>query len=331
MSFLDRFSKRIVHLDAFPKVQRNIQQATGSGGLLTVFVGLLLAYLAASEFAQYRAVNQEYEFLVDQARSMDHGLQINLDLTIAMPCDYLRADVLDVGGVSLPMSRELSSQAVTFQTKGTKRLIDVVGKDKLDIHKIVEKAGKKYREQNLDGNPENKGACRITGALRVDKVSGMLHFTAPGHGYSGGHTPHDIMNFTHRIDKLSFGQYYPGLHNPLDRTLETARSPMDMFQYFVAIVPTIYLDANRAFGKKVILTSQYAVTDYQRSLDPMHNQGGVPGVFIKYDIEPIMVRITESRMGILGFLTRFCGILGGIFVTVGIILDVFRWITSWFM
>ncbi|KAJ3020500.1 hypothetical protein HKX48_000704 [Thoreauomyces humboldtii] len=325
---MDRFMKRITPLDAFPKVQKNIQHATGSGGVLTVFVGLLLAYLAASEFAQYRTVNQEYEFLVDQTRSLDHALQINLDVTIAMPCRDLRADVLDVGGASLPVSRDLKSQAVLFNVKGTKRLGDTV-KEKINVHKLVNQAGRNSREKDADALPDNH-ACRIAGVVNVNKVSGMLHFTALGHGYAGGgHAPHNEMNFTHRVDKLQFGQYYPGLRNPLDRTLEVSKTSMDMFQYFVAIVPTIYIDTNRAFGQKVVLTSQYAVTDYQRSIDE-RSQGGVPGVFIKYEIEPISVRITESRMGFLGFLTRFCGILGGIFVSVGLLLDVVRWFTSWF-
>jgi len=30
------------------------------------------------------------------------------------------------------------------------------------------------------------------------------------------------MNFSHRIDKLSFGRDYPGLVNPLDNSLEYA-------------------------------------------------------------------------------------------------------------
>ncbi|KAJ3172616.1 hypothetical protein HDU88_005945 [Geranomyces variabilis] len=319
---------RLLRFDAFPKVQKNIQNATGAGGLLTLFVGLLLAFLAASEFAQYRTVNQEYEFLVDQQRSGELSLQINLDITIAMPCTQLRADVLDAGGVTLPMTKDLTSHAVTFHAKGTKRLADAMAKDHIDVHKIVGKADRKHKDKGSTAQGEDSNtACRITGALRVNKVSGMLHFTALGHGYLGGHTPHNMMNFTHRIDKLSFGQYYPGVHNPLDRTLEVSRTSMDMFQYFIAIVPTIYMDRNRAFGSKVILTSQYAVTDYQRSIEE-GGSAGVPGIFMKYDIEPISVRITESRMGFLAFLTRFCGILGGIFVSVGILLDVLRWLAS---
>ncbi|TPX69548.1 hypothetical protein SpCBS45565_g02255 [Spizellomyces sp. 'palustris'] len=303
---------RLSNLDAFPKVQRNIQHATHTGGLVTLLVAGLLAYLAVSEFKAYRDIRQDYEFVVDETRSAEHALQINMDLTIAMPCSYLRADVLDVAGTSLPISKSLNVEKVVFETRGTKRLGYNADKPKMDIHKLV---GQAMRNRENDGGSTIRGeeteACRITGSINVNKVSGMLHFTALGHGYFGGHTPHEAMNFTHRIDRMSFGPNYPGLRNPLDRTLEVASTKMDMFQYFIAIVPTIYIDRNRAFGKRALLTSQYAVTDYTRSLTVDNKQGGLPGVFIKYEIEPILVRITESRQGFLHFLTRLCGIIGG--------------------
>jgi hypothetical protein len=37
----------------------------------------------------------------------------------------------------------------------------------------------------------------------------------------------------------------------------------------------------------------------------------LPGVFIKYDVEPISVKITETRTSFSHFLTRMCGIVGG--------------------
>ncbi|RUS17752.1 hypothetical protein BC937DRAFT_89543 [Endogone sp. FLAS-F59071] len=41
------------------------------------------------------------------------------------------------------------------------------------------------------------------------------------------------------------------------------------------------------------------------------------GLFFKYEIEPISVRITEQRQTFTHFLVRLCGIIGGAFVTVG--------------
>jgi hypothetical protein len=58
--------------------------------------------------------------------------------------------------------------------------------------------------------------CRLSGQIELNKVSGALHITAAGHGFTGAHTPHEIINFTHRIDRLQFGLNYPGIVNPLD-------------------------------------------------------------------------------------------------------------------
>ncbi|KAJ3280466.1 hypothetical protein HK104_000650 [Borealophlyctis nickersoniae] len=151
----------------------------------------------------------------------------------------------------------------------------------LDIHNLINQAARNMQVQHGSAKDGQSQACRIHGSLNVNKVMGMLHFTAPGHGYMGKHVPHEAMNFTHRIDKLSFGHHYPGLTNPLDRTVEYANTKMTMFQYFVAVVPTIYIDKRRTFGHKVLLTHQYAVTDYSRSVDM--GQGGLPGVFRKRD------------------------------------------------
>jgi hypothetical protein len=46
------------------------------------------------------------------------------------------------------------------------------------------------------------------------------------------------------------------------------------------------------------------------------------GIFMTYEIEPILVQITESRGGFMHFLTRMCGVVGGIYVTVGLLNNI---------
>jgi len=88
-----------------------------------------------------------------------------------------------------------------------------------------------------------------------------------------------------------------------------------MFQYFVSVVPTTYVDRNGY----ALTTNQFSVTDHARILEG-EKQNGVPGIFIKYDLEPISLRVTEKRSAsFLHFLVRLCGIIGGIFVSVGLV------------
>ena len=94
------------------------------------------------------------------------------------------------------------------------------------------------------------------------------------------------INFTHIVDELSFGEYFPNINNPLDYTHEIADESMlrtsieltvDLyrFQYFLSVVPTVYVADD--FGRKIIETNQYAVT--QQSYPSTHGAGGntVPG------------------------------------------------------
>ncbi|KAJ3279144.1 hypothetical protein HDU76_009611, partial [Blyttiomyces sp. JEL0837] len=304
--------------DAFPKLERNIQNATRTGGFLTICVSTVLFFLIFSEFSQYRAKQQKYEFLVDAGSlntAKESRIQINVDMTIAMNCTAIRADVLDVAGSSLHFGGQngFILEPATFETDMRRYNSVRKGGRDIDIGRLLDEADRiRNFKQGSSKNLKDSGGCRITGSVYVNKVSGMLHFTALGHGYAGSeHADHNAMNFTHRVDHMSFGIDYPGLINPLDYTMEVAESNFEMFQYFVSIVPTIFIDKNRAFKSKILLTNQYAVTDYKRVIDLHSGTPGIPGIFIKYDIEPILVRVTEYRTSFMHFLTRLCGIVGG--------------------
>lgn len=81
-----------------------------------------------------------------------------------------------------------------------------------------------------------------------------------------------------------------------------------MFQYFVSLVPTTYTDSSSGSSLK---TYQYYVTEHRRSLQHDAN-AGLPGIFIKYDLEAVSVDVAEERSTtFLHFLVRLCGIIGG--------------------
>jgi len=70
------------------------------------------------------------------------------------------------------------------------------------------------------------------------------------------------------------------------------------FQYFLSIVPTTY--ESQTSGKS-LLTNQYAVTEQSRKISSY----SVPGIFFKYDIEPISLTISDRRTALLAFVVRF--------------------------
>ena len=112
-------------------------------------------------------------------------------------------------------------------------------------------------------------------------------------------------NFSHIISELSYGPFYPSLVNPLDRTVNLASGNFHKFQYYLSVVPTVY-----SVGSKSIYTNQYAVTEQSKEVD----DHWIPGIFVKYDIEPILLAVNESRDGILAFLLKIINIVSGVLV-----------------
>ena len=61
----------------------------------------------------------------------------------------------------------------------------------------------------------------------------------------------------------------------------------------------------------------YFTSLQNRTIDHSQGSHGVPGIFIKYDMSPFTVKVTEEHRPIWQFLVRLCGIIGGVFATSG--------------
>lgn len=183
------------------------------------------------------------------------------------------------------------------------------------------------REGFAESLMEQQGeGCQVYGFLLVNKVAGNFHF-APGKSFQQHHMHvHDLQpfkgagefNLSHTIIRLSFGNEFPGIINPLDNVQKLETSGSGMFQYFIKIVPTIYENIDG----DLIATNQFSVTEHYRSLSGSQEQGhnhGLPGLFFMYDLSPIMVKFTEKQRTLAHFLTGVCAIVGGVFTVAGII------------
>lgn len=88
-------------------------------------------------------------------------------------------------------------------------------------------------------------------------------------------------------------------------SVDLAHSAFTIFQYFLRVIPTTYIDHHR----RRLSTSQYAVTDYARSFEHGH---GVPGIFFKYDLEGMSLTVREATTTLYQFLIRLAGVIGGV-------------------
>ena len=89
------------------------------------------------------------------------------------------------------------------------------------------------------------------------------------------------------------------------------------------MVPTIYSRA-LAGARKIISTNQYAVTEQSYLID----ERTIPGIFYKFDIEPILLRVSEERGGFLGLLVKIVNVVSGVLVGGGWCYQLADWVSE---
>lgn len=74
----------IREFDAFPKTLSTYKSRSTRGGVLTLILTAGICFLVWHELREYLFGEPAYSFAVD--KGIAHQLQINVDMTVAMPC-----------------------------------------------------------------------------------------------------------------------------------------------------------------------------------------------------------------------------------------------------
>ncbi|XP_025071505.1 endoplasmic reticulum-Golgi intermediate compartment protein 3 isoform X2 [Alligator sinensis] len=120
--------------------------------------------------------------------------------------------------------------------------------------------------------------------------------------------------FSRGLKEESALRSYCELNVPLH--LKTGKGPASMmFQYFVKVVPTVYMKVDG----EVVRTNQFSVTRHEKIANGLIGDQGLPGVFVLYELSPMMVKLTEKHRSFTHFLTGVCAIIGGVFTVAGLI------------
>uniref|UniRef100_A0A663LLE2 Endoplasmic reticulum-Golgi intermediate compartment protein n=1 Tax=Athene cunicularia TaxID=194338 RepID=A0A663LLE2_ATHCN len=284
-------------LDAFPKVPESYVETSASGGTVSLIAFTTIAFLTIMEFTVYRDTWMKYEYEVD--KDFTSKLRINVDITVAMRCQYVGADVLDLAETMVASADGLIYEPVVFdlspQQKEWQRMLQLIQsrlQEEHSLQDVIFKSAFKSASTALppreDNSLQSPDACRIHGHLYVNKVAGNFHITV------GKAIPH------------------PRGHAHLAALVSHEYN--QMFQYFITIVPT-KLHTYKISAE----THQFSVTERERVINHAAGSHGVSGIFMKYDISSLMVTVTEEHMPFWQFLVRLCGIIGGIFSTTGIL------------
>ncbi|TRY60329.1 hypothetical protein DNTS_013663 [Danionella cerebrum] len=318
----------VKELDAFPKVQESYVATSAFGGSVSLIVFILMALLSISEFFVYQSTWMKYEYKVDS--DFTSKLKIKIDITVAMKCDRVGADVLDIAG-AVAASKELKYDPVNFEPSTKKKMwyhvlqqIQHRLREEHSLQDVLFKSALKGSfsdpspQSDGDSISESPNACRIHGQVYVNKVAGNFHITLGkpietirGHAhYSPLIKQEAASNFSHRIDILAFGNDVPGHINTLDGTEKVTSERNTLFQYFITVVPTKLHTSNISVDMH-----QFSVTERERVVSNEKTSDGVSGIFIKYKLSPLMVKVSEEQMPLSVFLVRLCGIVGGLFST----------------
>ena len=318
--------KAVKELDVFPKVPEDYQKPTARGGTLSIITLLAIIVLVISEFIYYRGTELKYKYSVDT--DMNSKLLLTVDMTVAMSCDYLGADIIDLAGESKQLATSMKLEPAVFELSEHEQRVLEKKRELLSKYRslsdlpIIERIMGIAVTQATTGDPSIKpDSCRLHGSTEVNKVAGNFHITTgksiphpQGHAHLNMFIPSDARNFSHRIDHLSFGPPVPGALNPLDGTLKITSDRHHLFQYFLQVVPT-----KLSTYSHHVSTNQYSVNERNRTINHLQGSHGIAGVFFKYDLSSMMVDIREERRPFWQFLVRLCGIVGGVFATSGML------------
>ena len=321
--------KVVREFDAFPKVEEEYAKPTTRGGTISILSLSLIAVLVVSEFFYYRGTETRYKYSVDM--DMDAQLLITMDITVAMQCRHLGADLIDHAGESRQLNDVVRMESVSFELselqasvlRAKQRLQEQYNEAKAvgDLT-IIEGIRHILMPQAKDpGNTDTTTACRLHGQFEVKKVAGNFHITTgrsvphpQGHAHLNINIPKDAVNYSHRIDRLAFGPPIAGVLNPLDSAYQIAQDRNHQFQYYMQVVPTTFHTLTNSHT-----TNQYSVRERNRTIDHTRGSHGMAGIFFKYDMSPLMVEVEETRRPFWQFLIRLSGIVGGIFATSGML------------
>ncbi|KAK0193298.1 DUF1692-domain-containing protein [Armillaria mellea] len=289
----------LAQFDAFPKLPSSFKSRSESRGFMTLFVGFLAFLLMLNDIGEFIWGWPDHEFSVD--RDPSSFMNINVDMVVNMPCRYISVDLRDAIGDRLFLSGHgLRRDGTKFDVGQATKLKE--HSEALSVQQAISQSrnSRGFFDTIFRRTPTNLfkptynyeahgSACRVWGTLEVKRVTANLHITTLGHGYaSHEHVDHKLMNLSHVISEFSF----------------VTHDPFVAYQYFLHVVPTTYI----ATRSKPLHTHQYSVTHYTRVLQ--HNRG-TPGIFFKFDLDPMSLTIHQRTTTFAQLLIRCVGVVGG--------------------
>lgn len=314
---MDSFSKQVRVFDAFPKVNSEHSVRSLRGGLSTIITVICMLMIVWVQIGGYLGGYIDRRFSVD--KDIRLSLNINVDIVVAMPCQYLMTNVMDITSDSYLAGEVLNFQGTGFSIPEQFRVNS--HNDEHDTPELDEIMTETLRaEYSVTGARINEDApaCHVFGTIPVNKVRGEFYIITKGQrSYDGLVVSPAGFNFSHVIYEFSYGEFFPFINNPLDFTAKTTDEPQQRYKYFAKVVPTVY----EKLGL-LIDTYQYSITEIHHSLDD--NDLRPAGIYFSYSFEPIKLYIKEKRLGFIQFVAKLATILSGLLIACGYLFRIYE-------
>ena len=302
--------------DAFQRSKAEVQVRTQFGASISLIAGAVMVILFFSELVYWRTIRKVDHIMVDKSLG-ERNVDISLDIHFhQLPCSGASGFICSACRSPPPPPRAAAPHPLPPLSPPPPLP---------DVHLISEdNKGTPYDESSTrvelrDTSP----GCAVRGTVRVKGLPGHLHVAAQRTVANiDGRLMYAVepgaaaaFNASHTIRRFSFGPPFPGQVSPLDGTSSAPTARSAGFQHHLRVVPTVY----EHLGGRVTDSRQYSASDFVQEYDAHAAPYVHPGLWLRYDFSPTMVRRVEVRRTFLQFVTSLCAILGGVFALSGVV------------
>jgi hypothetical protein len=272
-----------------------VSSRSALGAVISLSCAALIFVLVCAELGVYSTVQTEHHLTIDSQLTQLDTVKIHLSATFFhLSCDDVNLEMEATRGEGLQSDTD-------------------------DVEKV----------------PAGDG-CTLKGDVSVAKVGGNFHMATGTLGMknspliqlsglfggmlSGG--SFKGANLSHTIHSLSFGDTLPGVVNPLSEVTNIIPTDVGQYQFHIKVIPTVY----KPLRGKAVYSNQYSMHEQFVRLDLMSamQSASAPGIYFYYDFYPVMVQYHETKISFLQFVTRICGIIGGVFTVASVLDGVFH-------
>lgn len=304
-------------LDAFTKIDPSHCKPSFTGAVTTVVMYSLVFLLTLHQVVHYfTSTTVTYKNMVDATN--DGVVPVQIDIVVGSPCSKLCVELTEVGLQAVDITNQLQLENVQPDQSKSTRVVDEKSSDDELYNKFLQKI--------FQFNPA-ESSCRIHGSLKIRKCSGFISISSQkiyiSSLFGGIFLSDPSLNYSHKVNRFSFGPRVKDsrhINNGMEKNQEVVVKELRSFSYFVSIVPTRY---------RSLLTD---TTTYQHSVSQfvknVENSIGKPGIFVRYEFDPMSLDICITRADVRILLVRFLGIVGGIFTLSRVIYMIVDFILS---